>query len=70
MDSTFYVFATALALGIMFYAHMARAQIYHIFSAGVFLFLGITLSEHTPLLVVFIGLVILELYNTFRTDGR
>jgi hypothetical protein len=65
IDGEFLIFAIILGFGLMIYGHMSKIRIFNLLSVGVMIFLATQLSEFVPLLVVFIGLMIYELYYTF-----
>ena len=70
MDSTFYLFIGAFAFALMFFGLASGKRIYNLFSSGVFLFLAIQLSTYTAMLIVLIGLIIFQLYDTFFGGSR
>jgi hypothetical protein len=67
-DTLFWVIS-ALSLGFIFLGAYTRARIYNIFAVGTFIYLA-TQVEHVALVVVFLFLIIYQLYYVFLEGNR
>ena len=64
-DSTIFLASVILAGVFMFFGHIKRIGIFNIFAVVVFIFLMTQTYEFIPLLILFIGLSIYEIYVAF-----
>jgi hypothetical protein len=67
MDMILFI-ALALGLALMIYGHSSKIRIFNLLSCGIFLFIAIQLASYVPILIVLLGLIIFELYFTFKGE--
>lgn len=65
-DTLFWVIS-ALSFGFIFLGAYTRARIYNMLAVGTFIFLA-TQVDHIALVVVFLFLIIYQLYYVFLED--
>ena len=68
-DATMFLASVVLAGVFLALGHVKKVRIFNLFAVVVFIFLMTQLYESVPLLVLFIGLSLYEIYFTFW-DGR
>lgn len=58
-----------LAVCMIFLSMKSGQRVYNLVASGLFLHLAITLSEHTALLVVFVALILWQIYWAFLSKA-
>lgn len=62
--------AAFLAIAMIYLSIRTGQRIFNLAASGIFLHLAITLSEHVALLIVFIALILWQLYYTFFAEVK
>lgn len=57
--------AGIMAISLIALAFWTKMLVYHLFAGGLFLFIGITLHEHTSVLITMLGLTTVQIYLAF-----
>ena len=68
-DPTVFLASIVLASVFLLLGHVKKVRIFNVFAVVVFIFLMTQTYEFIPLLVLFIGLSVYELWFAF-SDGR
>lgn len=66
MDNTFLLVAVILYITMIYLRYKTGARIYNLFAVGILLYLAIQFISALPMVITFTGLIIYQLYDTWR----